>query len=110
MATKKDCSLADTTELRKLILENPDLPLVVFCGEESWSGDYNYSQAYVGKVKIQEMTLYNEKWLEIDDYEEELGEDLCDEYEDIDKEELKKMIQDKVAETEFVEAIVVYVG
>ena len=38
--TNLPCSLDDTTELRKLIIENPDLPLIVFAGEESWSGDY----------------------------------------------------------------------
>lgn len=32
----------DTTELRKLIAENPDLPIVVAVGEYAWSGDYGY--------------------------------------------------------------------
>ena len=30
--TKLPVSLEDTTELRKLIIENPDLPLLIFCG------------------------------------------------------------------------------
>lgn len=29
---KLPVSLEDTTELRKLIIENPDLPLLFFCG------------------------------------------------------------------------------
>ncbi|WP_276933198.1 hypothetical protein [Dubosiella newyorkensis] len=29
----------DATELRKIILENPDLPLVVFAGQEAVSED-----------------------------------------------------------------------
>ena len=43
--TKSNCSLNDTTVLRKLILENPDLPLLIFCGEDSCSGEYPYEQA-----------------------------------------------------------------
>ena len=33
--TKLPVSLEDTTELRKLITENPDLPLLIFCGPET---------------------------------------------------------------------------
>ncbi len=32
----------DTAELRKLIAENPDLPIVVFVGEEAYSGEWGY--------------------------------------------------------------------
>lgn len=38
--TKLPVSLEDTTELRKLIIENPNLPLLIFCGEEANSGNY----------------------------------------------------------------------
>lgn len=34
--------LHDTTELRKLIAENPDLPIVVCVGEEAYSGEWGY--------------------------------------------------------------------
>ena len=30
--TRLPVSLEDTTELRKLIMENPDFPLLFFCG------------------------------------------------------------------------------
>lgn len=64
----------DTLELKNLILENPELPLLVFCGEEAWSGEYGYEQADVNSVKIKEMTLYGEYWLDADDYEEQLAD------------------------------------
>lgn len=35
MSLRNMCSLKDTTELRKFILENPDLPLLVFAGEDA---------------------------------------------------------------------------
>lgn len=34
--TNLSVSLEDTIELRKLIIDNPDLPLIVFCGDDSW--------------------------------------------------------------------------
>ena len=35
-----------TDELRKLILENPELPLLVFAGEDCNSGDYKIGRAH----------------------------------------------------------------
>ena len=32
----------ETEKLRKLIIENPDCPLLIFAGEEANSGDYSY--------------------------------------------------------------------
>ena len=110
--TKLDCSLNDTTVLRKLILENPELPILMFCGEDAWSGEYNYSQAYASKGEIETLTLYKDMWLTKDDYEDGLANDLSDEEEYIDMtvEEYDKMIDKKVEETEFVKAIVIWVG
>ena len=48
-----ECSLKDITILRNLILENPDLPLLMFCGEEAWNGEYSYCQAYASKGEIE---------------------------------------------------------
>lgn len=112
MATRADCSLKDTASLKKLILEYPDLPLIIFCGEEAWSGDYGYTQADCDGGRVETLTLYNDKWLDEDDYEEELIEDLFDEeeYKDMSDKEFDEMIKRKVSETEFVTAIVIYVG
>lgn len=37
--------LADTTELRKMILEHPDYPICVLVSEEANSGDYSWMYA-----------------------------------------------------------------
>ena len=114
--TKLPVSLKDTTELRKLIIENPDLPLIIFCGEESWDGEHDYSSASASKGSIQELTLYDDGydsiWMEKEDYAERLSYELSDmeEYKDMTNKEYDKMIEDKVAEAEFVKAIVIYVG
>jgi hypothetical protein len=106
------CSLKDTTALRELILENPDLPLIIFAGEDAWQGEYCYNLVDARTYGVQELTLYADMWLDKDEYEEELSDALCDEeeYKDLSDEEWDKMIAQKVAETEFIKAIVVYVG
>lgn len=106
------CSLNDTSHLRQLILENPDLPLLIFCGEESWDGNWTYSQADASKGEIQTLTLYNDVWVDEDDYRDKLVDDLCDndEYKDMSDEEYLNMIDLKVARTPFCKAIVIYVG
>lgn len=114
--TKLPVSLEDTTELRKLIIDNPDLPLLIFCGEESWDGEHTYSSASASKGSIQELTLYENVydavWMDREDYAEKLSDDLAfeEEHKDITDEEYDKIIDQKVKETEFVKAIVIYVG
>ena len=109
--TQFHTSLNDTSNLRQLILDNPDLPLLIFCGEESWGGNWSYTQADA-RAQIQTLTLYGDVWVDEDDYRERLADDLCDEeeYKDLSDEEYYKMIDNKVAETEFCRAIVIYVG
>ena len=110
--TKLPVSLEDTTELRKLIIENPDLPLLIFCGPETNSGEFPYESNKDIACDIQELTLYKDWWIPKDEYEEQLRDDLCDEeeYKDMTDEEYDKMIDQKVREAEFVKAIVIYVG
>lgn len=114
--TNLPVSLKDTTELRRLIIENPDLPLLIFCGEESWDGEHAYSSAFASSGSIQELTLYEDGydaiWMDRKDYAEKLSYDLDDkeEYKDMTHDEYDKMIDQKVKETEFVKAIVIYVG
>lgn len=110
--TSLNCSLNDTTELRKLILKNPDLPLLIFCGEDSWHDEYPYEQAEASSCEVKELTLYNDWWLDKGDYGNKLSDDLCDkkEYRDMSDKEYNNMIKQKISETEFVKAIVIYVG
>lgn len=110
--TKLDCSLNDTTVLRNLIMENPELPVLIFCGENAWSGEWSYTQATATSGEIEELTLFSERWMNKDEYEEELSEALCDEeeYKNLSDKEFAEMINKKVEETEFVKAIVIWVG
>lgn len=110
--TKLPVSLEDTTGLRELIMENPDLPLIIFCGSEANSGEFPYESNKDVGCDIEELTLYKNWWIPKDEYEEQLRDDLADEeeYKDVTDEEYDEMIDQKVKETEFVKAIVIYVG
>lgn len=110
--TKLECSLNDTTNLKNLIVENPDLPLIIFAGEESNRGEYAYEQVDASQGEIKEITLYKDYWLDKGDYKDKLSDDLSNEYEykHLSDKEYFEMIDKKVEETEFVKAIVIYVG
>lgn len=108
--TKLLVSLEDTTELHKLIIDNPDLPLIVFCGDDYWHDFYPYEKANVNSCDIEELTLYNDWWLDKEDYGDTLHLDLAEEYVGMTDEEYDAMIDQKVSEAEFVKAIVIYVG
>lgn len=110
--TQFDFSMNDTSELRKLIMANPELPLLFFVGEDAWFGDWQYNQTNAGKPRIEELTIYNDKWLDRDDYREEISNDLYDsgEYDEMTDEEFNRMVDQKVEETIFCQAIVVYFG
>ena len=107
-----DCSLNDTTTLRNLIIQNPDLPLVILTGDEAWTGEYSYEYASVRSVSIIDLTLYDTCLLDRNEYAEPLAHVLGDEddYKALSDVEFEQMICDKVKETEFVKAIVIYVG
>ena len=51
-------------------------------------------------------------WCDEDDYRERLSDNLADEeeYKDLSDEDYEKMIDKKVEETDFVKAIVIWVG
>lgn len=110
--TKLPVSLEDTTGLRELIIENPDLPLLIFCGPEANSGEFPYESNKDVACDIQELTLYKDYWIPKDEYDEQLRDDLADEeeYKDMTNEEYDRIIDQKLNETEFVKAIVIYVG
>lgn len=105
-------SLYDTKELKNLILSNPELPLIIFAGEEAYNGDYSYEMAEVTSVEIAELTLYKDYYMEKEEFKDQLIDDLSDEeeYKELSDLEYIRMINKKVEEREFIKAIVIYVG
>lgn len=106
--TKIAASLDDTEALRKLILDNPDLPLIIFCGEESYAGEYSYNIAEINKISVEEMTYHGEYYVKKEDYQDILFEKLENAYET--EEQLSHAVSNLMNDTEFLRAIVIYVG
>lgn len=105
-------SMNDSAELRKLIVENPDLPLLCFAGEGANTGEYPCELTDIHGCAIKKLTLYNDYWLDEDDYAERLADDLndMDEYAYLSDGEFYALVDEKVKNAEYVEAIVFYVG
>ena len=71
----------ETDELRKLLIENPGVPLVIFAGEYASLGDYAYI-SYKGEI-LDCMQEVNKEKLYIDraEFEEDLYDYLYEYYE-----------------------------
>lgn len=105
--TQQDCS-----NLKELITSNPDAPLLIFAGEEAWSGEYCYESVTGGYSSLKEITLYDNCWLDRDDFEDRLRDDMADDeqYESLSDERFDEEVAKIIAETAFIKAIVMYVG
>ena len=90
---KKPSGLVNSAkELRRFLIENPDLPLVVFAGNDANCGDYSYTscssvQAYVGefldcKQKVNDERCYTDR----DEFEEDVANCLADSFKGTDAE------------------------
>ena len=107
LMTQKDCAT-----LKKLIVENPEAPLLIFAGEYANCGEYQYESVPSGDAFLEEVTMYGDQWFNKDDFEEVLRDDMAndEQYENLSDEEFDNEVAKIVAETEFVKAIVIYVG
>ena len=109
--------LQSTAELRKLIIENPNLPLLVFAGDEANIGDYSYIscsyvKAYIGKYldcmqEVDDCKCYTDK----DEFEEDLADTLYDDFQGTD-EEWDEYLSKEVAKYDpyWTECIILYVN
>ena len=93
-------------ELKKLILENPDLPIVVLAGEEANGGDYSWMFCSHISFSIDEIldcdyVDYNDCVFTDRDYlEEYIENELYDEYCEKSDEEYEAAIKQKLEELE----------
>ena len=96
----------ESDELRKLILENPDLPIVVLAGEEASSYDWYWT--YCSSVSCHISEILDCDYYDYDDtvftdiyrLEEKIGDDLYDEYFDKSDEEFEAAVKSKLEELE----------
>jgi hypothetical protein len=96
----------NSDELKKLILENPDLPIVVLAGEEA-SG-YDFYWTYCSSVSFHIDEILNCNYSDYDDtvftdrdrLREKIEDDLYDEYHDKSDEEYEAAINREVKKYE----------
>lgn len=98
--------LHSADELKQLIVENPDLPIVVFAGSDTTTGDYtcascNYVSAAKGEVldcaqRIDEDKCYTDR----DEFEYDVFAVLQgkEQYDKLTDDEFYSVVKDKVAE------------
>lgn len=109
-------TIHNTEALRKLILENPDLPLLVFAGEDANIGDCCWmSCACVSaeKGEVLDCEGPNDERLYTDrDYlEDDVGDELYNEFGKLPDEEYEKLLKERMSKYEefWTECIIVYV-
>lgn len=89
----KNYLATETDELKRLILENPELPMVILANEDSTSGDYGWTfcsriSFYIEEILDCDFYDYNDTVITDRDRLEELVDDrLWDEYHDKSEEE-----------------------
>ena len=108
-----------TDELRKLIIENPDLPMLVMAGEDCNSGYYGYmtcGDVYcrIGEFLDCDQTVNDERvYTDRDEFEEDLEDRLYDPelHDGMTDEMWDHLVQDEVAEYDpfWKKCIIVYV-
>lgn len=96
----------ESDELKKLILENPELPIVVLAGEESWDGDHCWTFCSSISFCIEEildcdfLDCHDCVFTDRDCLKEHIEDDLYDDYHDGPDEEYEAAIQKKLQELE----------
>lgn len=95
--------VSSAKELRRLIIDNPNLPLVVFAGEDANCCNYMYTactwvNAYVGEFLDCMQDVNDEKcYCDRDEFEEDLA-DTLEEYFEESQDAFDMRVQREVAE------------
>ena len=105
-----------TEELKKLIAEHPDYPIVVLAGEEANGGDHSWMYCSdisfgIDEILDADFTDYNDcAFTDRDSLEEHIEDMLYDEFYGKPEEEYAAAIKAKMAEFEpsWVKVIVIY--
>ena len=96
----------NSDELKKLILENPDLPIVVLAGEDASSGYWGWT--YCSSISFHIDEILDCDYYDYDDVvftdrdrlEEKISDDLYDDYYGRPDEEFEAAVKNKLEELE----------
>ena len=103
----KEYTLTQSTdELRKLILENPDLPIAVLAGDYANDGSHSYMfctniSFSIGEILDCDFYDYDDVvFVDRDRLEEYIADNLCDEYPDVSDKEFYAIVEKEVKKYE----------
>ena len=107
-----------TDKLKELIKQYPNYPIVVLANETAYFDDYPYTYCSdigfgVGRILDCEVICKDEKvYTDEDDLMEDMGAFLSEEYPDLSDDELRKLIDEKIAEYDsyWKDVIIIWVG
>ena len=102
----KYCLYKSSEELKRLIAENPDLPIAVLASDEANCGDWCWQ--YCNSISFEICEILDCDYMDYDDVvftdrerlEEKIGDDLYDEYCDKGQEEYDEAVNRKMEELE----------
>ena len=97
-----DHMAAETAELRQLIMEHPDWPIMVVVGEEANTGDYSHGYANSITITAEEVLDYSWNDTKVYTDRDELEEDVIDQLlsEDLSEEEIEKKKEEELERLE----------
>lgn len=101
-------SLEKMNELKKAIIDNPNLPLRFFVSEDTNCGEYPYEENYISKIVVEGLVLYNGQYYNKEDFGEKLFEYMHDEFDS--EEELNKHIDEIIKTKNLEKTICVFIG
>lgn len=111
--------LKSSEELRKLIIENPNLPILTFVSDDANSRDYQYVTANISCDKgwvldapAQMLPIFDKVYTDEEDLENDIRDDLYDsDTKELSDEEFDKLVSDKLKELELYwkECIIIWV-
>ena len=96
----------DSDELKKLIEENPELPIVVLAGEDATDRDHSWMYCSCISFSIDEILDYDHLdygdtvFTDRDRLEEKVTDDLYEEYSEKSEEEYESAVKKKLQELE----------
>ena len=98
-------TIHNTEALRRMILENSDLPLVVFAGEEANNGYYGWmccTDIRVEKGEVLDCDGPKKEWIYTDreELEDDVADQLYDEFSGLDDDEYATLLKKKIAKYE----------
>ena len=109
-------TIHNTENLKKLISENQDLPLLVFAGEEASSYDYSWTcctDVSVEKGEVLDCKGPNDERLytDRDDLQDDVEDEIYDEFGELPDEEYEKLLKERMSEYEkyWTECIILWV-